>query len=117
MNGETSMFNFESPHHHTDSAEISAQLIDSFLESHEGQLKTRGLGILKQDLEAAVAEEVRKMENLAGIEKAQKLARYILDDLDYYKEFLSARDDKEIKSGAREFLTAYLSEQEMDVAI
>lgn len=108
------MFNdFEAVRRPPSGAEISAQLIDSFLESHEGQLKAGGLGILKQDLEAAVAEEVRKMESLAGTEEARKLARYILDDLDYYKEFLSARDDEKIKSGAREFLADYLAAEEL----
>jgi hypothetical protein len=110
------MFKFESARPSPSGAEISAQLIDSFLESHEGQLKTGGLGILKHDLEAAVTQEVRKMESMEGLEEAKKLARFILDDLDYYKEFLSARDDQEIKSGARKFLTTYLSEQLLDIA-
>ena len=110
------MFKFETPQSSPDEAQISAELLDSFLEAHEGVLKSGGLGILKQDLEAEVAEQVRKMESLAGLTEARKLARYILDDLDYYKEFLSARDDEQIKAGAKKFLKNYLSEEESSLA-
>lgn len=108
MNKKVEMFNFETSKNPLSKAEISAQLIASFLESHENQLKTSGLEILKQDLETAITQEVQKMESVSGLEEAKKLAQFILDDLDYYKEFLSARDDNKIKSRAREFLVNYL---------
>jgi hypothetical protein len=109
------MFNFETlklkgP------AEMSGELIDHFLESHRGPIKSGSLGILKHDLESAVIEEVNKVENLNGEEAAHKLAKYILDDLNYYKEFISAHDDEEIKSSAKIFLENYLSHSELEQA-
>jgi hypothetical protein len=106
------MFNFETPKI-KGPAEISGELIDNFLESHQGPLKNGSLGILKHDLESAIIEEVNKVANLNGEEAASKLAKYILDDLNYYKEFISAHDDEEIKSAAKIFLETYLSNQEL----
>jgi hypothetical protein len=109
------MFNFETPKT-KGPAEVSGELIDHFLEVHQGPLKNGSLGILKHDLESAIVEEVNKTENLSGEEAAHKLAKYILDDLNYYKEFISAHDDEEIKSSAKMFLENYLSHSELEQA-
>lgn len=109
------MFNFETPKI-KGPAEVSGELIDHFLEVHQGPLKSGSLGILKHDLESAIVEEINKTENLNGEEAARKLAKYILDDLNYYKEFISAHDDEEIKSSAKIFLEKYLSHSELEQA-
>lgn len=116
MNKETTrMFNFENSKI-KNSAEVSGELIDNFLRTHEGYLKAGDLGILKHDLESAVIDEVHKTENLSGEEAALKLAKYILDDLNYYKEFISAHDDEKIKYSAKIFLENYLSRSELEQA-
>ena len=109
------MFSFEAPKI-KGPAEISAELIDNFLQAHEGYIKAGDLGILKHDLESAVIREIHKTEHLSGEEAALKLAKYILDDLNYYKEFISSHDDEKIKSSAKIFLDNYLSHSELEQA-
>jgi len=109
------MFNFETPKI-KEPAEISAELIDQFLQTHEGYIKAGDLGILKHDLESAVINAIHKTENLNGEEAALKLAKYVLDDLNYYKEFISAHDDEKIKSSAKIFLENYLTHSELEQA-
>ncbi len=101
--------------------EISGKLFDSFRgrEDVKNWIKNNDLGLVAQEFMATVKNTLDTTKMMEGAEKAQEVARYIKDDLDFNNQvFNNDEHETAFKSEADKYLDeTYLKPEEPETAV
>jgi hypothetical protein len=90
--------------------DIASRFFDDFLKRNVELIKAGNLGIVSNDLKAAIHRLVSITEKDKGKEYSDELAKHILAGLDIYRPIVPDREkDPAVKVMAKEYLLNYIT--------